>query len=256
MKIIGGAKRGLALAAPKGLETRPTAARAREALFNRLDHAFLRADGRPLYQDRVVIDACCGAGAMALEALSRGAARAVLIDSAPAALSAARRNADAAGYADRCRFVRGDATTALIDDIAQVVFIDPPYRLDAAPFLARFAERLTPDGLIALETAAKTTPESPPALRLIDDRRYGAARLSLRAHGNCRKPVTPRRFSARRVHRKLRMDSLRQRESPHCHRDETHMAHLSRALGGDGRSGGGVRDATLHGRRLHAVARR
>ncbi|MEM6491462.1 MAG: RsmD family RNA methyltransferase, partial [Pseudomonadota bacterium] len=95
MKIIAGARRGLTLAAPKGVETRPTAARTRAAIFNRLDHAFAGADGRPPYADRLVVDACCGAGALALEALSRGAAEAALIDDSPAALAAARRNADA-----------------------------------------------------------------------------------------------------------------------------------------------------------------
>ena len=110
MRIIGGAKRGLALSAPEDRTIRPTSARMREALFDRLEHAFAQPDGRPAYAGMRVIDACCGVGAMAIEALSRGAAEAVLIDSAPIALRYARKNADAAGFAERCRFVQADVT--------------------------------------------------------------------------------------------------------------------------------------------------
>lgn len=178
MRIVGGERRGLTLTAPKGVDTRPTAARTREAVFNRLDHGLARADGRPPYADALVVDACCGAGAMALEALSRGAARAFLIDSAPAALAAARRNATAAGYADRCRFAQADAAEIGLGETAGAIFVDPPYRLDAAPFAAKLAAALAEDGVMVVETAAKTKVAPPAALRLIDDRRYGAARVS------------------------------------------------------------------------------
>ena len=169
----------MTLESPSTPGLRPTSARAREAVFDRLDHAFTADDGRPPYLDGLVVDACCGVGAMALEALSRGAARAILLDKAQGALDVARRNARTARYDDRCRFLRADVTAPSGQpDPGQVLFLDPPYReVDAGAALAALQGWLAPDGIAVVETAAKTNLAAPPGFAAIDSRKYGAARL-------------------------------------------------------------------------------
>jgi 16S rRNA (guanine966-N2)-methyltransferase len=120
VRIVGGELRGRRLAAPprRSSAVRPTSDRAREAIFSILgDVAGARA-----------LDLFSGTGALALEALSRGAADAVLVDSDP---SLARRNALELGLEGRCRIVRGDALRFLRagDERFDLVFCDPPYRL-------------------------------------------------------------------------------------------------------------------------------
>jgi len=86
LKIVGGKHRGRTIAAPEGEKTRPTAARAREALFNILVHANWAGDGTSPLVDCRVLDAFAGSGALGLEALSRGAAHASFLDSDPTAI--------------------------------------------------------------------------------------------------------------------------------------------------------------------------
>lgn len=182
MKIIGGARRGLALASPADRAIRPTSARLREALFDRLEHAFALPDGRPAYAGAGVIDACCGVGALAMEALSRGAARAVLIDSSEIALRYARKNADAAGFSERCQFLRADVAQppACAGPPAMLLFLDPPYGVvDPSAALTALAPWLGDQALAIVETAAKASLTPPPGYAPIDDRRYGAARAHI-----------------------------------------------------------------------------
>jgi 16S rRNA (guanine966-N2)-methyltransferase len=181
MRIIGGRFRGRRLASPPDDRIRPTADRAREALFNILAHADLTPDGTSPLAGAVVLDACCGTGAMGLEALSRGAANAVFLDSDPAALDLVRATLKAIGLA--AQVVRGDvrhpgrATAA-----ATLVFLDPPYGEGlAAPALAGLAAQgwIAPGALVVVETGPRDDFAPPPGFAPLDQRRYGKARFAL-----------------------------------------------------------------------------
>ena len=180
VRIVGGSHRGRRLVAPPGEVVRPTSDRAREALFNILSHGEFAADGSP-FAERPVLDAFAGTGAVGLEALSRGAAAAVFIESERQALAALRRNVAALGEGDRAQIVAGDATRPPRAALAcAVAFLDPPYKSGlAAPALQALAAAgwLTPDALIVIEVAAREDFPLPAGFSLIDQRVYGAARL-------------------------------------------------------------------------------
>src|SRR5260370_19000096 len=124
MRVIAGAYGGRRLQAPRGQATRPTADRVREALFSILGDI----------DELSVLDLVGGSGALGIEALSRGAARAVFVERAPRALDALRANLEALGI-DRDRAdvraldARAAARTALTHgETYDLVFLDPPYR--------------------------------------------------------------------------------------------------------------------------------
>jgi 16S rRNA (guanine966-N2)-methyltransferase len=180
MRIVGGRHRGRRLLAPPGTSVRPTADRAREALFNILAHGHFAGDGPP-YADAAVLDAFAGTGAFGLEALSRGAAEAVFIERDRDALAALRRNIEALGETSRTHVVPGDATRPPRAALACVVaFLDPPYGSGfAGPALTALAASgwLTADALAIVEIAAGEAPPTANGFSLIDERVYGAARL-------------------------------------------------------------------------------
>jgi len=188
LRIVGGSHRGRPLEAPPGDAVRPTSDRAREALFNILAHRGWGEGGGPAHADATVLDAFAGTGALGLEALSRGAARVVFLEQERPALDVLRRNVAALGEERRARVVAGDAlrppaATAACD----LVFLDPPYRAGlAAPALAALTERgwIAPGAVCVVETASAEPLDPPPGFTLLDERRYGAARLTfLRAPG-------------------------------------------------------------------------
>ena len=179
MRIVGGEARGRTLRAVAGDSTRPTADRVRQSLFDRLGQ---RCDGL------AVLDLYAGTGALALEALSRGAARAVLIDQARAACAVIEENISTLGYRDRCRVICGDLPRALEALAArgekfELIFSDPPYALNAAqPTLDAIARLglLAPEGRAVLERGKRESPPSAPAgFSLLDDRGYGETCLSI-----------------------------------------------------------------------------
>ena len=126
MRIIAGLARGRAIVAPPGEKTRPTQDHVRESLFN-----IIRWD----LEDARVLDMFAGTGALSLEALSRGAAEAVLIDMDRDACAAIKKNMETTRLGDKCRLISRDYKQAL-EDLARegkpfdVVFIDPPYRME------------------------------------------------------------------------------------------------------------------------------
>jgi 16S rRNA (guanine966-N2)-methyltransferase len=172
MRIIAGSRKGHRIDAPKGLATRPTSDRVRENVFN-LVQAWVR--------DAVVLDLFAGSGAMGIEALSRGAKRAVFVESQMEACRVIDRNLEKlrlTGAQVACsgvaRFLAADTRSY------DLVFCDPPYDEYAAlePTLARYGPRLlAEDGLLVLETAAGTEPQLP--LEQRTSRRYGSARITL-----------------------------------------------------------------------------
>ncbi len=199
MRIIAGALRGHRLQAPRGRHTRPTPERVREALFATLG---------PLLEARV-LDLYAGTGALALEALSRGAAHAVLVERAPPALAAIRANIR--------RLDLGGRTTVLAADIRRVVgpvtaagpfdlvFADPPYAdLENGRVVATLerllAHRpgrapegkqvLAPAGRLILEHAARDDGPQLRAVTCVATRRYGDTALSWYDASGPEQPLT------------------------------------------------------------------
>jgi 16S rRNA (guanine966-N2)-methyltransferase len=174
MRIIAGSKRGARIAAPRGLATRPTGDRVREAAFNLIGPV----DGA------TVLDLFAGSGAMGLEALSRGAGSATFVESDRAACKAIQRNLEKLQLTG-ARIVCADAVWTVRQDprTYDLVLVDPPYEVWGelqAGLAAQLPRVLAPDGLLVVETSSRVEPELPLALRT--SRRYGSARLSLFEH--------------------------------------------------------------------------
>ena len=174
MRIIAGSRKGHRITAPPGRSTRPTFDRVRENVFNIV---------APWVGDAAVLDLFAGSGAMGLEALSRGAARAVFVESDTQACRAINENLDRlrlTGAQVLCQ----DATQFLRQEhrAFDLVFCDPPYdELDRRlPELARAAPRLLQeDGVLVLESSSRDPEPELPGLEATSSRRYGAARITL-----------------------------------------------------------------------------
>ncbi|HSP97396.1 MAG TPA: 16S rRNA (guanine(966)-N(2))-methyltransferase RsmD [Candidatus Dormibacteraeota bacterium] len=181
LKIVGGKHRGRALAAPEGQNVRPTASRAREALFNILAHASWREDGTSPLLDARVLDAFAGSGALGLEALSRGAAHATFLDNDAGAIKLIGENVRKLGETGAAKVVRADAARPPpAREACDLVFLDPPYRSgQAAPALAALAEAgwVAPGAIVTVELAHNEDIAPPKGFEAIDERRYGAAKI-------------------------------------------------------------------------------
>ena len=169
MRIVAGSRKGQRIDAPKGTATRPTSDRVRENTFNLIGPV----DGA------TVIDLFAGSGAMGLEALSRGAERAVFVESSRDACRTINANLDK---------LRLDATV-LCADVARtlaheqnrydLVLCDPPYDFAGHDRIAPHLPRIvTEDGLVVYESGARTQPEID-GLEIRTSRKYGAARITL-----------------------------------------------------------------------------
>ena len=174
MRIIGGTRRGARIFAPKGLTTRPTSDRVREAAFNLIGPV----DGMH------VLDLYAGSGAMGLEALSRGAESATFVEADRTAAETIVRNLEKLDLKG-ATVLRDDAARRLAADAASgrrydLVLIDPPYRMlsDVATMLAEHVPAVVePGGLVVLESDAHDKPELPLPMRT--SRRYGSARVTV-----------------------------------------------------------------------------
>jgi 16S rRNA (guanine966-N2)-methyltransferase len=177
VRIIAGEKRGHTIYAPRGRETRPTSDRVRENVFNIV---------APWVEGARVLDLYAGSGAMGLEALSRGAASALFVESDPDALRVIERNLDKLALTG-ARVVRLDATTALAQESGagrkyDLVLVDAPYDMTNYDALARYLPAvLADDGLLVVETAAKVEPELP-TLAVRTTRKYGSTRVTVFEH--------------------------------------------------------------------------
>jgi 16S rRNA (guanine966-N2)-methyltransferase len=163
MRVVAGELGGRRLQAPKGADVRPTADRVREAVFSILGEV----------SGMRVLDLYCGTGALAIEAVSRGAKGAVLVDTEP---GPARRNVEALGVEDRCEIVRADALRQLGSEGRRfdLIFCDPPYRLAdrLGPELTRLVpERLAEGGRMIVESDVRQPLRLELPVRF--ERRYG-----------------------------------------------------------------------------------
>jgi 16S rRNA (guanine966-N2)-methyltransferase len=174
MRIIAGKLRGRRLLAPKGDAIRPTGDRAREALFDILEH------GAPPLRDAAFLDLFCGTGAVGLEAHSRGAAQVLLIDHDRAALKLAEANIARLGVSPGVRLLARDATLlGPAPHPFDLVFLDPPYRSGlAAAALESLADGWLGEGArLIVELAARDDLDLPPGYTLERERRYGGAKF-------------------------------------------------------------------------------
>lgn len=182
MRITGGVLRSRALRAPKGTSTRPTSDRVREAIFSMLAADGVLAGEGPGPR---VLDLYAGSGALAFEALSRGAREAVLVEEGRDALAAIRDNARSLGLSAAAQIVAGRLPRALdrLEGTFELAFADPPYALVReaafAETLERIAARLAPGAVLVLEHAAEDEPSGGAALALDRRRRYGDSAVSL-----------------------------------------------------------------------------
>ena len=187
MRIIAGIHRGRQIVAPEGLTTRPMTDRVRENLFNIL---------APLVDEAVVLDLFCGSGALGLESLSRGAARATFVDTDAAAIEAVETNCGRLGLNERARILRRDVLRPgpWIRPIGvasyTLIFVDPPYKMTADPAgqqrLAEMVRALARLGCVAARTVAMLRTERGAAIELpwegfglADQRSYGSTTLYL-----------------------------------------------------------------------------
>ncbi len=181
MRIIAGQWRGKHLAevgaGDPAAHLRPTSDRVREAIFNLLVNG---SYGNPVSGARV-LDLFSGTGALALEALSRGAASATLVDDGPAARALIARNI-ALTRTEAARHLRLDATRlpACPEAPFTLVFLDPPYGKglgEAALAAAQKGGWLAPEALVVWEESAPMPP--PPGFALLDQRRYGDTHVTI-----------------------------------------------------------------------------
>lgn len=176
MRIIAGKWRGRPLEAPPGAGTRPTADRVRETLFSML------ASRIGSFEDLRVADLFAGSGALGLEALSRGAAETVFVESNPSAAAVIRRNAEKLGAS--VQVIGGSALALPRSEPFDLIFADPPYAPGAGTAVIRSvtdAEWLARGGWMAVETQRGDAVD--PAEFVVETTRdVGRARLTLLRH--------------------------------------------------------------------------
>lgn len=178
MRIIAGTARSRVIEAPKGRDTRPTLDRVRENLFNILQKRIW---------DARVLDLFAGSGALSMEAVSRGARSAVLVDHDRAAHLAEKRNAEALGFAERTVIWQCDwqrAVCRLREEGARfdLVFLDPPYAMnDLSGVTGQLKPLLAPGALVIVEHVANQPARVADGYMLTDGRKYGYVGISMYA---------------------------------------------------------------------------
>ncbi len=177
MRIITGSARGCKLKSVPGTDTRPTRDMVKEAMFSIIQFDL---------EGRTVLDLFAGTGQLGLEALSRGAAKAVLVDNAAAAIKVIRENAAATRLADRAEIVQSDYKAFMQrakPKTFHVVMMDPPYHEGYLRRILNFTETfdiVADNGIIICESAAQEKmPETIGRLKLLKTYKYGITALHL-----------------------------------------------------------------------------
>jgi 16S rRNA (guanine966-N2)-methyltransferase len=181
LRIVSGRFKGRAIVAPPGQATRPTSDRARQALFDVIAHAAWAPD----LEGAKVIDLFAGSGALGFEALSRGAAYCLFVETDEAARGAIRENMDALSLFGETRVHRRDAADLGVCHSSaggpfDLAFLDPPYRKGLGErAIAELAKGgwLKPGALIVLERAADEPDLELAGFEVIDTRTWGAAQV-------------------------------------------------------------------------------
>ena len=182
MRIIGGTHRGRRLAAPKGLVARPTADRTREALFN-----ILTARDDVEFEGARIIDLFAGSGALGFEAMSRGGAWCLFVETDAGARGAIRDNAEALSLFGSTRIHRRSATDlgpkpAGVGPQFTLAFLDPPYGkglCDQGLAALHDGGWLAPGAVIVVEQGKDEAPAAAPGFAEDDRRQYGAAQIGI-----------------------------------------------------------------------------
>lgn len=176
MRVITGSARGRKLKDLPGLDTRPTTDQVKESIFNIIQFDI---------EGRAILDLFGGSGQMAIEALSRGADRAVLVENNPAAVKVIRENVSQCGFADRTKLLPSDARVFLAGcrERFDVVFLDPPYASDLLEESLKTIAKIdivTENGIIVCETSLdKVLPELDAPYEKGKEYRYGKIKVAL-----------------------------------------------------------------------------
>ena len=179
MRIVAGKFRATGIEAPKGLATRPTSDRVRQALFNVLEHGAPQFD----FTNARVLDLFAGSGALGLEAMSRGARFCLFVEESADARAAIRRNVEALSLTGTSKIWRRDATKLGEAGSMQpfdLIFLDPPYGkgLGLGALQSAASGGWIKDGAIAvLEERADAEVELPAAFQELDARVYGVTKI-------------------------------------------------------------------------------
>ena len=187
MRITGGQVRGRRLASLKGLDIRPTPDRVREAIFN-----LLGQDVTGLK----VLDLFAGTGSLGIEALSRGAVRALFLDNSPQSVKLMRKNLQLCGFESMGSVLKKDLIrglpwrSPLMKRRFELVFIDPPYRKKfIPPLLTELADRevlASPSVVVAESSKAETLPVAIGELQLVNTKTYGETKIHIYHYGDRR----------------------------------------------------------------------
>lgn len=176
MRVIAGSARGRKLKALPGMDTRPTADKVKEAVFNIIQFDI---------EGRRVLDLFSGTGQMGIEALSRGAEHAVLVDKSPAAAAVIRDNLAVTGFTGSARVVQSDWQTFLgaCREQFHLIFLDPPYQgttLENALETIAAIDILSEHGIIICESPLdKELPDAAGPLEKGREYRYGKIKVTL-----------------------------------------------------------------------------
>lgn len=173
MRIIAGSARGRSFDAPSGLDTRPTLDRVRESLFNILQRRML---------DARVLDLFSGSGGLTLEALSRGASFAVMVDHDKAAHLCEKKNVEKLGFTEKTRLMLCDwkqAVSRLAGERFSLMLLDPPYAMtDLSEVTAALLPLMEKDGMLVIEHKAGQPPLVSEGWLITDTRKYGYCGIS------------------------------------------------------------------------------
>ena len=182
MRIVAGSLKGRAIVAPEGQGTRPTSDRARQAIFNVLEHAAWAED---VLDGARVIDLYAGSGALGYEAISRGGAFCLFVETDDGARGAIRENMDAYGLFGRTRVHRRSAIDlgprpGSAGEAFTLAFLDPPYGKGLGEQTLQkllVGNWLAPDAVVVYERGSDEPEIDTPGYERMDARDYGAARV-------------------------------------------------------------------------------
>jgi len=176
MRIIAGSSRGRKLISPSDSDVRPTIDRVKESMFNIIN---------PYIRDAVILDLFSGTGNLALEAISRGAEKAYLVDNSRKSLSIIKENIELLKFQEQCTVIENDYISAIKDmkEKIDIIFLDPPYDegfISKSLSIIEQNDILNEDGIIVAEH--KNAEEMPPGneyLEIIKSKKYGIMTITI-----------------------------------------------------------------------------